>query len=51
MKERFFGFASKIGSSEGNQMIFSPEPVNFFASDKPRVEFPKVWESAKKMKT
>ena len=31
-------------------MIFSPEPVNFFASDKPRVEFPKVWESAEKNK-
>ena len=31
-------------------MIFSPEPANFSASDKPGVEFPRVWESPEKNK-
>ena len=31
-------------------MIFSPEPVNFYVSDKPTVEFPNFWESPEKNK-
>ena len=27
-----------------------PDPANFSASDKPGVEFPRVWESAEKIK-
>ena len=31
-------------------MIFSPDTANFSASDKPRIKFPSVWESAEKIK-
>ena len=41
---------SKIGSTWDNRTIFSPELANVSPSDKPRVEFSKVWESPEKIK-
>ena len=37
---RFFCIGSKNRSSGGNGNVFLPKPINFSASEEPKVEFP-----------
>ena len=46
----FFVSALKSVPLEIIGWFFSTDPANFSASDKPRIKFPSVWESAEKIK-